>query len=205
MYGAVTVKNATGNVLPGGSAVGNRFLFTGREWLAQVNLYDYRNRMYSQQLGRFLQVDPITFERRDINFYRYVRNEPISRKDPRGLYSFGPGYGVPGIPNGVPGGGQNGSNCPLCPPGKTPMPYWQAHYRTFRRCITAEADNLRDGFMALPGGFLGLGVGIALDAPNVGAGATLTLGYWGLEAIPVAICSSTECVSTPTVQINPSF
>ena len=39
----------------------NRFLFTGREYLKEVNLYDYRNRIYSPELGRFLQTDPIGF------------------------------------------------------------------------------------------------------------------------------------------------
>jgi RHS repeat-associated protein len=43
------------------TAFGNRFLFTGREWLSQVGLYDYRNRVYSAQIGRFLQTDPILF------------------------------------------------------------------------------------------------------------------------------------------------
>lgn len=34
-------------------------MFTGREFLKEVGLYDYRNRVYSQELGRFLQTDPI--------------------------------------------------------------------------------------------------------------------------------------------------
>jgi RHS repeat-associated protein len=40
----------------------NRFLYTGREFLKEANLYDYRNRVYSAELGRFLQTDPIRFD-----------------------------------------------------------------------------------------------------------------------------------------------
>ena len=45
------------------SASGNRFLFTGREYLPELGLYDYRHRIYSPDLGRFLQTDPIRFGR----------------------------------------------------------------------------------------------------------------------------------------------
>ena len=37
------------------SAYGNRFMFTGREYLSTIGIYDYRNRMYSPLLGRFLK------------------------------------------------------------------------------------------------------------------------------------------------------
>jgi len=63
----------------------NRFLFTGREWLGQAGIYDYRNRLYSASLGRFLQTDPIRFEAGDVNLYRYVGNDPVNLWDPFGL------------------------------------------------------------------------------------------------------------------------
>jgi RHS repeat-associated protein len=63
----------------------NRFLYTGREFLKEANLYDYRNRVYSAELGRFLQTDPIRFEAGDGNLYRYVFNNPINFIDPLGL------------------------------------------------------------------------------------------------------------------------
>lgn len=68
----------------------NRFLFTGREWLSQLELYDYRNRMYSPDLGRFLQTDPIKFNAGDIDLYRYVFNDPVNATDPtgQGLWSW---------------------------------------------------------------------------------------------------------------------
>jgi RHS repeat-associated protein len=75
----------------------NRFLFTGREFLKEANLYDYRNRVYSAELGRFLQSDPIRFDGGDGNLYRYVNNNPISYVDPLGLEvdaSFDVGTGL---------------------------------------------------------------------------------------------------------------
>jgi RHS repeat-associated protein len=63
----------------------NRFLSTGREFLKEANLYDYRNRVYSAELGRFLQTDPIRFDAGDGNLYRYVANNPMNWVDPLGL------------------------------------------------------------------------------------------------------------------------
>ena len=61
-----------------------RFLFTGREWLSDLRIYDYRNRHYQPQLGRFLQPDPKQFEAGDYNLYRYCHNDPINQVDPTG-------------------------------------------------------------------------------------------------------------------------
>ena len=49
-------------------------MFTGREYLDTIQLYDYRNRTYSPKWGRFIEVDPIRFEGGDLNLYRYVSN-----------------------------------------------------------------------------------------------------------------------------------
>jgi RHS repeat-associated protein len=83
-FGAVTVYDSSGSALPA-SPRENRFLFTGREWLSQVGLYDYRNRVYSAQIGRFLQTDPIRFSAGDVNIYRYCGNDPANSVDPMGL------------------------------------------------------------------------------------------------------------------------
>jgi RHS repeat-associated protein len=64
--------------------MGNRFLYTGREWIAEAGLYDYRNRVYSAQLGRFLQADPIRFAGGDVNIYRYCNNNGVNYIDPYG-------------------------------------------------------------------------------------------------------------------------
>src|SRR5437016_7382675 len=69
----------------GYSEFGNRFLFTGREWLSDLRLYDYRNRMYHPELGRFLQPDPKEFAAGDYNLYRYCHNDPVNKSDPFGL------------------------------------------------------------------------------------------------------------------------
>jgi RHS repeat-associated protein len=85
VFGAATIM-ATNAQLFAVSSVGNRFLFTGREYLAEIGLYDYRNRFYSQSLGRFLQTDPIGLVTGDVNFYRYVTGNPVGSLDPSGLF-----------------------------------------------------------------------------------------------------------------------
>jgi RHS repeat-associated protein len=66
-----------------------RFLFTGREYLSDLRLYDYRNRMYQPELGRFLQPDPKEFEAGDYNLYRYCHNDPVNKTDPTRLIDEG--------------------------------------------------------------------------------------------------------------------
>ena len=84
VYGTPTITDGAGNVLAV-SGVGNRFLFTGREYISQIGVYDYRNRVYSPTLGRFLQTDPIRFNAGDVNIYRYCGNDPTDWIDPWGL------------------------------------------------------------------------------------------------------------------------
>jgi RHS repeat-associated protein len=67
----------------------NRFLYTRREFLKEANLYDYLNRAYSAELGRFLQRDPIQFDAGDGNLYRYVSNDPTDKVDSLGLKEHG--------------------------------------------------------------------------------------------------------------------
>jgi RHS repeat-associated protein len=84
----------------GHSPWGNRFLFTGREWLSDLRIYDYRNRLYQPELGRFLQPDPKQFEAGDYNLYRYCHNDPVNKTDPFGLkeqvYLYSEPADVPG-------------------------------------------------------------------------------------------------------------
>lgn len=86
-------SNKRSNNVTTTSAIGNRFLYTGREYLRELGLYDHRNRVYSPVLGRFLQTDPIRFQAGDVNIYRYVRNNSINSSDPSGLDPFGPPSG----------------------------------------------------------------------------------------------------------------
>jgi RHS repeat-associated protein len=83
-FGKVYYYDGAGNALTD-SARGNRFLFTGREYLKDLKLYDYRNRMYQPELGRFMQPDPKQFEAGDYNLYRYCHNDPVNKNDPTGL------------------------------------------------------------------------------------------------------------------------
>jgi len=84
VYGQPSFLSTTYHLLPT-SAVTNRFLFTGREYLAELGLYDYRHRFYSPVLGRFLQIDPMRLGAGDENLYRYVGNGPLMFFDPMGL------------------------------------------------------------------------------------------------------------------------
>src|SRR5437763_13584013 len=90
------------------SAVGNRFMFQGREWIPELGVYDYRHRMYHPGLGRFMQADPMglqtegakltpeqkalygagapdTFGSSELNLYRYCGDDPVDKSDPFGL------------------------------------------------------------------------------------------------------------------------
>jgi RHS repeat-associated protein len=99
----VTICNPDGSEKTGEarvcSAYGNPFFFTGRrnddetrwfdsskpagkEW--QQGLLQFRNRMYSVDLGRFVSRDPIGY-RGGINLYCYVANNPTQSVDPLGL------------------------------------------------------------------------------------------------------------------------
>jgi len=70
------------------SQYGNRFMFTGREYIYTLGLYDYRHRLYHPGLGRFIQTDPIGFKGDPMNLYRYCSGNPINHSDPTGLQSL---------------------------------------------------------------------------------------------------------------------
>ncbi len=84
-FGYPYFHKADGGKLGSAFQFGNRFLFTGREWLKELRVYDYRNRIYQPELGRFLQPDPTGFEGDDYNLYRYCHNDPVNKSDPTGL------------------------------------------------------------------------------------------------------------------------
>jgi len=84
-FGYPYFYDAAGNNI-GYSLFANRFLFTGREWLSDLKLYDFRNRLYQPELGRFLQPDPKQFAAGDYNLYRYCHNDPVNKSDPTGMY-----------------------------------------------------------------------------------------------------------------------
>jgi RHS repeat-associated protein len=83
-FGKTTIKNSSGTVISE-SVLNNVLGFTGREFDTNTGLYYYRARWYSPDLGRFLEPDPIGLRAGDLNLYRYVGNEPGTRRDPDGL------------------------------------------------------------------------------------------------------------------------
>ena len=106
-YGKVKILAADGVTVLAGSSVGNPWTFTGRRLDGETGLMYYRTRMYSAELGRFLQRDQIddvenhmnvspyswlvnTYAARsqsvrENNLYMYVRNNPITFVDPWGF------------------------------------------------------------------------------------------------------------------------
>jgi RHS repeat-associated protein len=88
-FGKPGIHDAAGNLITE-SAYGNRFMFTGREFIPVMGIYDYRNRVYSIDFGRFLQNDPIRFKSGDVNLYRYVWNSPIVFIGSEGLFAVPP-------------------------------------------------------------------------------------------------------------------
>ena len=88
----------------------NPFGFTGRRWDAETNLWHYRQRAYSPDLGRFLQRDPLGTAD-GLNMYAYVGNRPLRFTDPLGLAArstpesnpdnpgSNPDLGQPGVPD----------------------------------------------------------------------------------------------------------
>jgi RHS repeat-associated protein len=84
-FGVPYFHNRDGSKRGATLQLGNRFLFTGREWLKDLKIYDFRSRQYQPELGRFLQPDPKEFAAGDYNIYRYCHNDPVNKSDPMGL------------------------------------------------------------------------------------------------------------------------
>ena len=56
-------------------------IFTRDRLIGEIGQYYYRHRIYHAQLGRFVSRDWVFS---DVNSYRYVRNNPLSARDPSG-------------------------------------------------------------------------------------------------------------------------
>ncbi|HEY9869395.1 MAG TPA: RHS repeat-associated core domain-containing protein [Candidatus Obscuribacterales bacterium] len=71
-------------------AFGDRVKFTAREWDAALGAYYSRARIYSPEMRRFWQEDPLSFSAGDANLYRYVGNGPTLLTDPSGQIGWFP-------------------------------------------------------------------------------------------------------------------
>jgi len=58
--------------------------YTGREIDVESGFNYYRVRYYSPEIGRFVYEDSIGREGRDLNLYRYVKNNSVNLNDPSG-------------------------------------------------------------------------------------------------------------------------
>ncbi len=100
------------------------YTYTGREYDTKTGLYYYRARYYDAKVGRFITQDPIGFSG-GINFYSYVGNNPVNRKDPLGLMNT---PGGPGNPGGIGGVYPAGLECYKC------------DWKKIRECIALTYD-----------------------------------------------------------------
>jgi RHS repeat-associated protein len=83
-FGSPTITDWSGNARTN-SAYGNRFMFSGRDYMIALALYDMRNRVYDPVMGRFYQTDPIGFAGDSWNLYRFSGSNPLLGGDPSGL------------------------------------------------------------------------------------------------------------------------
>ena len=83
VYGEPSILDTVGNRLAV-SASGNPYLFTGRNYDPEGDNYYFRARVFSPEIGRFLQVDPLRGEL-PLSQYSYVDNRPTLLVDPSGL------------------------------------------------------------------------------------------------------------------------
>jgi RHS repeat-associated protein len=86
-FGQVTFRDGSGSTVSV-SAKDWVFLDQGGEKIAAGD-YEFRNRVYSPSLGRWLSNDPIGFATGDVNTFRYEENNGLIWTDPKGLTKGG--------------------------------------------------------------------------------------------------------------------
>ena len=102
-YGAVTVLTPTWTTTA--ESLAWQYLYQGGRFDSTVGLYDFRNRDYSPNLGRWITNDPLGFNAGDTNTYRFVGNNPATENDPSGLIAPALALGLAGAIIGGVGGG----------------------------------------------------------------------------------------------------
>ncbi|MDP1916454.1 MAG: RHS repeat-associated core domain-containing protein [Myxococcales bacterium] len=101
--------DAFGNVTDSAPAFELPIGFAGGLADARTRLVRFGMRDYEPVIGRFTARDPLLFESENPNLYLYVRNDPVSAKDPHGLASiaaslysgFGGGFKLSATGTGV--------------------------------------------------------------------------------------------------------
>ena len=83
--------------------------FTGQVLDAETGMMLYRNRYYHVGMGRFVSRDPIGYEAKDVNLFRYVGNRALNFNDELGLDILGP-TGEAERRRGSGGGGEDSSH-----------------------------------------------------------------------------------------------
>jgi RHS repeat-associated protein len=70
---------------PSGYSTTWDFYFQGGRYSDPYSeILNFRNRDYSPTLGRWLEQDPIGYQAKDTNLYRFVYNSPVNHTDPNG-------------------------------------------------------------------------------------------------------------------------
>ena len=105
-FGVTTFRNSSGTVI-GSSTKDWVFLHQGGQ-ADIIGDLDFRNRVLSPSLGRWLSNDPLGFGGNDVNLARYNGNAPSVRLDPMGLAEYKKGADDPKI-NADGGAGRWGS------------------------------------------------------------------------------------------------
>ncbi len=68
------------------SSVGNPYLFHGREWFPELQLYAWRHRWYSPSIGEYITIDPLGIWAHGVGTgYEAFAGNPWSVGDPMGL------------------------------------------------------------------------------------------------------------------------
>jgi RHS repeat-associated protein len=86
-YGKPTILTTAWQPI-GSSAYAWVYLHQEGRFDSTAGLFNFRNRILSPTLGRWLQLDPLLDHAGDSNLFRYVSNAPLSRLDPLGLIEF---------------------------------------------------------------------------------------------------------------------
>jgi RHS repeat-associated protein len=151
------------------------------QWITELGLYDYRNRIYSSELGRFLQTDPIRFDAGDVNLYRYVANDTINDNDPDGLQGGRRGHG----PNTFK------KKCCVEKGGRW-LTLAQALGMTTRQCANYIMGDANED---IPEALILVGLySIIKKAPIAkSSGAGLAIGLAAQYALALSLCASYDC------------